>query len=153
MVEDGEGAQALGAQVEGFAKRGKGIDNHYIQLYNYSWNMSTNKSPSKNHPRRPPLSRMLQIRRGVLGFDCVLSGSLARRMMICGKASCRCKEDPPRLHGPYHYWGHRENGKLVQRFLDPAQAEAVRKAIRDYRKLMEIVRKWERETMRAFSLT
>ena len=50
-------------------------------------------------------------------------------------------------------WGHLEKGRLVQRFLDPAQGEAVGKAIMNYRKLMKIVRKWERETMRAFGLT
>jgi len=33
--------------------------------------------------------------------DYALPGTMARRFMRCGKSNCRCKTDPPALHGPY----------------------------------------------------
>lgn len=35
------------------------------------------------------------------GLDHALPGSLLLRWMRCGKTNCRCKADPPTLHGPY----------------------------------------------------
>ena len=34
----------------------------------------------------------------------VASGSVAPRYNRCGKASCGCHADPPRLHSPYFQW-------------------------------------------------
>lgn len=34
-------------------------------------------------------------------LDYALPGTLSRRFMRCGKDNCRCKADPPILHGPY----------------------------------------------------
>lgn len=33
-------------------------------------------------------------------IDYALPGSLGRRENVCGKPGCRCKADPPQLHGP-----------------------------------------------------
>lgn len=46
-----------------------------------------------------------------VGF--ALPGTLIERTMRCGKATCRCKGDPPRLHGPYHQWTRKINGKTI----------------------------------------
>ena len=112
--------------------------------------MSTRKT-FRHAPARPP-RRLIRVRDRLQAFNYVASGSLARRMMVCGKAQCRCKQDPPRLHGPYHYWGRREKGKLVQRLLGANQAKSIGKAIRDYRRMMQIVRGWEEETVRALGV-
>ena len=42
-----------------------------------------------------------------------LPGTLIERTMACGKANCRCKADPPRLHGPYHQWTRKIDAKTV----------------------------------------
>ncbi len=42
-----------------------------------------------------------------------LPGTLIERTMRCGKPSCRCHQDPPRLHGPYHQWTRKIDGKTV----------------------------------------
>ena len=34
----------------------------------------------------------------------ILPGTLTERMTRCGYPRCRCRADPPRLHGPYHQW-------------------------------------------------
>lgn len=50
-----------------------------------------------------------------------LPGTLTVRAYACGKPSCRCHADPPRLHGPYAEWTRKINGKTVTRRLSPAQ--------------------------------
>jgi hypothetical protein len=42
-----------------------------------------------------------------------LPGTLIERTMRCGKPTCRCKSDPPQLHGPYHQWTRKVDGKTV----------------------------------------
>jgi hypothetical protein len=42
-----------------------------------------------------------------------LPGSLIERTMRCGKPRCACKADPPRLHGPYHQWTRKIDGKTA----------------------------------------
>jgi hypothetical protein len=46
-----------------------------------------------------------------------LPGTLAVRAYACGKPSCRCHADPPRLHGPYAEWTRKIGGKTVTRRL------------------------------------
>ena len=42
-----------------------------------------------------------------------LPGTLIERTMRCGKPNCRCKANPPQLHGPYHQWTRKIDGKTV----------------------------------------
>lgn len=56
---------------------------------------------------------------GDIGF--ALPGSITERMMRCGKRACRCKADPPQLHGPYIQWTRTVNGKTVTKLLTPQQ--------------------------------
>lgn len=88
------------------------------------------------------------IQRKIVGFDHACSGTIARRSLVCGKANCRCKAKLPVLHGPYYYWGSRQGGKLVQKVLPPDQAKLVGKAIRNYRTILQLLRKWEAQTVR-----
>jgi len=48
-----------------------------------------------------------------------LPGTLTVRAYACGKTSCRCHADPPRLHGPYAEWTRKIAGKTVTRRLTP----------------------------------
>jgi hypothetical protein len=50
-----------------------------------------------------------------------LPGTVATRYMRCGKATCRCKADPPQLHGPYYQWTRKIDGKTVARWLTEEQ--------------------------------
>ncbi len=52
-----------------------------------------------------------------------LPGTLIERTRACGKSNCRCKEDPPRLHGPYHQWTRKIDGKTVTTNLTDDQLE------------------------------
>lgn len=58
---------------------------------------------------------------GEIGF--ALPGTLTERHLRCGKSNCRCKHDPPALHGPYWQWTRKRDGKTVTRWLTPDQLE------------------------------
>jgi hypothetical protein len=50
-----------------------------------------------------------------------LPGTLADRMTRCGRPNCGCHADPPRLHGPYHQWTRKKDGKTATRILTDDQ--------------------------------
>ena len=56
---------------------------------------------------------------GRLGF--CLPGSITERRLTCGKHGCRCKAEPPVLHGPYHHWTRKIDGKTAGRYLSEDQ--------------------------------
>lgn len=56
-----------------------------------------------------------------LGF--CLPGTLTERHTRCSSPGCRCRSDPPTLHGPYYSWTRKIDGKTVTRTLTPDQAE------------------------------
>jgi hypothetical protein len=50
-----------------------------------------------------------------------LPGTLTERLTRCGRPNCRCHADPPVLHGPYHQWTRKVNGKTITRLLTDDQ--------------------------------
>ena len=72
-------------------------------------------------PNRPPEAPGPRFTAQLTGLDYALPGTLARRFMRCGKTNCRCKADPPRLHGPYAEWTRKIGGKTITRRLTPAE--------------------------------
>jgi hypothetical protein len=55
-----------------------------------------------------------------IGF--CLPGTLTQRHTRCSSPGCRCRQDPPVLHGPYHSWTRKIAGKTVTRTLTADQA-------------------------------
>jgi len=92
-------------------------------------------------------TKTASLKRQLVGLEHVCSGTLLRRYLACGKANCRCKAQPPSLHGPYFYWSRRLNGRLISRVLSPRQAKIVEHAIQNYRKALQLLRKWEAQTV------
>lgn len=78
---------------------------------------------------------------GQIGF--VLPGSLVDRWTRCGKASCRCRAEPPQLHGPYPQWSRTVEGKSTTHLLSPEQLERYRPWFEAARHLRELVRELE----------
>ena len=62
-----------------------------------------------------------RIAAGLAAAGFALPGTLTVRSYACGKPSCRCHADPPRLHGPYAEWTRKIGGKTVTRRLTPAE--------------------------------
>ena len=92
--------------------------------------------------------RIRSARKALAAVDYVCSGTLLKRMMKCGKASCRCQVDPAARHGPYYVWGHMKHAKLVHRYVSPEQAQLLGQAIANYRQMQKLLRTWEAETER-----
>ena len=63
-----------------------------------------------------------------VGF--ALPGTLSMQAYRCGKVNCRCRADPPRLHGPYPLWTRKVDNKTVTWRLSASE-------LADYRQLFE----------------
>ena len=93
-------------------------------------------------------TRIRSAREELAAMDYLSSGTLQKRMMKCGKASCRCQQYPAARHGPYYEWGHMQGGKLVHRYVSPEQAELLQQAIANYRSAQKLLRTWQTQTER-----
>jgi hypothetical protein len=93
-------------------------------------------------------ARISSARQDLAAMDYLCSGTLQRRMMKCGKATCRCQKDPAARHGPYYEWGHMKDSKLVHRYVSAEQAELLQQAIANYRSVKKLLRTWETQTER-----
>jgi len=72
------------------------------------------------------------------------------RCMRCGKANCRCKAEPPVLHGPYLHWTRTVAGKTVTRTLTPEQARRHQPWFDNARRVREVLADLETRSLRAF---
>ena len=67
--------------------------------------------------------RYRELARQLADIGYIASGSVALRFNRCGKPSCACHADPPKLHGPYWQWTAKVDGKTVNRRLTEQQAD------------------------------
>lgn len=84
------------------------------------------------------------------GLDYALPGTLSRRFMRCGKTNCRCKANPPMLHGPYLHWTRTVAGKTVTRTLTEDQAARYQAWFTNAQRLRDIVADVEARSLDAF---
>jgi hypothetical protein len=82
--------------------------------------------------------------------DYALPGTLGRRFMRCGKANCRCKADPPALHGPYLHWTRTVAGKTVTRTLTEEQANRYQPWFDNARRLRQLLTELEARSLQVF---
>lgn len=81
--------------------------------------------------------RDLAGRLAAIGY--IRAGSVVLAPNRCGKQTCRCHADPPRLHGPYWQYSARINGKTVTRRLTEQQARLYQEWISNDRALRELI--------------
>ena len=74
---------------------------------------------------------------GSLGY--IASGSLAQRYTRCGKPTCACRADPPRLHGPYWHWTAKIDGKTVNKRLTEHEARLYSEMIANDRRARSLL--------------
>lgn len=82
-----------------------------------------------------------------------LPGTLLERRTSCGKPTCRCQADPPQLHGPYHQWTRKIDGKTATRRLTDEQADRYRPWFDNARRLRELLTELEALSLRIFERT
>ena len=100
-------------------------------------------SPSSRVP-----ARIAAIQAQLVRLDHISSGTLHTRTKVCGKLNCRCAQDPVARHGPYYEWSWREGDRGVHLIITRDQASALRRALRNYRKVKSLLVKWEEESAR-----
>jgi hypothetical protein len=76
-----------------------------------------------------------------VGF--VLPGSIVMRSTRCGNRGCRCRGEPPQLHGPYATWTRKVANKTVTKTLSGDQVERYRPWFDNARRLRELLRELE----------
>jgi hypothetical protein len=67
----------------------------------------------------------------------ILPGTISTAYAKCGKATCRCHQDPKHLHGPYYRWTGWINGKPTTKTLNQETAIECQKRIENYRELQK----------------
>ena len=72
-----------------------------------------------------------------------LPGTLADRMTRCGHPNCCCHADPPRLHGPYHQWTRKKDGKTATRILTDDQLADYGPWFDNHKRLRELITELE----------
>jgi hypothetical protein len=92
-------------------------------------------------PAQQARARVIARQLAALGF--VLPGTLTERMTRCGHPNCRCHADPPDLHGPYHQWTRKKNGKTVTRILTDEQLADYGPWLASQRRLRELITELE----------
>lgn len=96
-----------------------------------------------SHDERPVIE--------IVGLNYALPGTLSSRLMRCGKANCRCKADPPVLHGPYLHWTRTAAGTTVTRTLTLEQASRYQAWFDNARRLRELIADLEARALQAFN--
>lgn len=97
--------------------------------------------------RRLTNPRTFALKQGLTRVDLICSGTLLERTKLCGKAGCRCTQDPHQRHGPYFEWNRLENGKLRHRVVSPAEARTIRRAQHNYQRVLRLLAQWEDESL------
>jgi hypothetical protein len=94
-------------------------------------------------PTPPPEQRLKQLLDELSELGFCLPGSLSTRQMRCGNPRCRCRADPPHLHGPYTYWTRKVAGRSVAQLLTAEQLERYQPWIDNDRRLRQLVSELE----------
>jgi hypothetical protein len=72
-----------------------------------------------------------------------LPGSVVVRTGRCGKTACKCRADPPRLHGPFRSWTRKVANKTVTRLLSEDQLADYQVLFDNHRRLKSLLRELE----------
>ncbi len=92
--------------------------------------------------------KALTRRIGDIGF--IWQGSVSKRYLKCGKATCACQKDPDYRHGPYYYWSTKVGGKSVAKKLDGAHAEVLQEWVRNRIEMDSIIAEMREVSKEAF---
>jgi hypothetical protein len=84
-----------------------------------------------------------RIRKELAALGPCLPGSVVVRTGQCGKQSCVCKADPPRLHGPFRSWTRKVSKKTVTRYLSEDELSRYQVFFDNNRRLRELMKELE----------
>ncbi len=87
--------------------------------------------------------RRAEIAAEIAALGPTLPGSLVERTSRCASSGCRCRADPPQLHGPYLSWTRKVNNRTVTRKVNAEDAERYRAWMDNARRLRRLVTELE----------
>ena len=87
-------------------------------------------------------ARIHKIKQQITALDDLRPGNLTRQYNVCGKPHCRCKATPPRKHGPYYQVSFTWKGNSKSQFVRQRDLPVVRKQLRNYRRLRQLLDRW-----------
>jgi hypothetical protein len=99
------------------------------------------------------LKRATAAKAALARLDLVCAGTLSERMKICGNPRCRCRGNPPALHGPYVEWTRLVDGRFTNTTVAKEDLEKLTRAIANMRTARRLLRAWERASLTALGLT
>ena len=83
-----------------------------------------------------------------IGF--IWQGSVSKRYLRCGKATCACMRDPDSRHGPYYYWTTKVGGKSVAKKLDGVHAQLLEEWVENRIEMDSIIAEMREVSKEAF---
>ena len=83
-----------------------------------------------------------KIKQELLSLGDLRPGSLSKQYNVCGNPRCRCKEDPPRKHGPYYQLSFTRKGRSRTQFIKKPHVATVRTQVKNYRRLRTLIDRW-----------
>jgi len=86
--------------------------------------------------------RIDKIKRELAELGDMRPGSMSEQYNVCGTAGCHCKASPPQKHGPYYQVSFSRKGKSSTRFVKKKDVPTVRRQLRNYKRLKELVDRW-----------
>ena len=105
--------------------------------------MKTGKETEKMEKRIDALEIQIdKIKQELLSLGDLRPGSLSKQYNVCGKPKCRCKDDPPRKHGPYYQISFTRKGRSKTKFVKKPHVAMARKQLKNYARLRTLVDHW-----------
>jgi hypothetical protein len=86
--------------------------------------------------------QIAKIKRELMELGDLRIGSLSRQFNVCSSPGCRCKASPPQKHGPYYQLSYTRNGKSTTRAVQRGSLTELRRQLRSYARLRELVNRW-----------
>ena len=87
-------------------------------------------------------TRIRKVKQEIAALGELRPGKLSRQYNVCGNPDCRCKTTPPKKHGPYYQISFTWHGRSRTQFVRKEDLAEVRKQLRNYKRLRELVDTW-----------
>ncbi len=100
------------------------------------------KNPKQNQKEQRLESEIAKIKQQIVQLDDLRPGTLSEQYNVCGTPGCRCKASPPQKHGPYYQLSLTRRGKSKTRFVRRDELATIKKQLKNYTTLRELVDRW-----------
>ena len=104
--------------------------------------MNLMKKLKTNQKKQRLESEIAMIKQQIVQLDDLRPGTLSEQYNVCGTPGCRCKASPPQKHGPYHQLSLTRRGKSKTRFVRRDELATIKKQLKNYTTLRELVDRW-----------